>query len=462
MNLFDEKIFNKSLWKGAYIVGGSVRDRLLGRTPFDFDVAVFGDAKKFAEHLATVTNGHWVEMGKQGQAVYRVVVDKMILDVSPVNGATIEEDLNRRDFTINAMAYDIASKAYIDCAGGIQDLKNHKIRMVSRSIFERDPLRLIRAYRMGAVFKFKIEPQTVAAIKTDAGLISKSAAERIRTELFKILETKTSHRYILQMAESGLLFAVLPELSSLMGCTQNRYHRFDVFEHTLKAYYHLENILENPTTYFPALGNQQNKWAQKDRAGLLKYCMLLHDIGKPVVKTTDRRGRIHFYGHGKKSADMAKRIHQRLKLSNQASEYTDFIIRNHIRPLFLFNAQQNRNITRKAIARFFMKCGSRTPDLWLHTLADIKGKGDEKDERNTAFIEFARKMITYYHSEYQSKKERPPLISGKDLINTFGLKPSPLFKKILKKVEEARLADSIHSKAEAEAWVKEYLARNKE
>ena len=462
MNSFDEKIFNKSLWKGAYIVGGSVRDRLLGRTPFDFDVAVFGNAKKFAKHLAAVKNGHWVEMGKQGQAVYRVVVDKMILDVSPVNGTSIEEDLKRRDFTINAMAYDIASKAYIDCVGGMQDLENQNIRMVSRSIFERDPLRLIRAYRMAAVFEFTIEPRTLSAVKADAGLISNTAAERIRTELFKILETSNSHRYILQMADSGLLFVILPELSSLKGCTQNRYHRFDIFDHTIKAFFHLENILKNPVAYFPVLGNLQDKWAQKDRAELLKYCVLLHDIGKPAVKTEDRQGRIHFYGHGKKSADMAKRINQRLKLSNQAAEYTDFIIRNHIRPLFLFNAHQQKNISSKAIIRFFMKCGSRTPDLWLHTLADIKGKGDAEDERNAAFIEFARKMITYYHSEYQSKKERPPLISGKDLINTFGLKPSPLFKKILTRVEEARLSDSIHSKAEAEAWVRDFLARSKE
>ena len=214
MNSFDTQIFNRSLWKGAYIVGGSVRDRLLGRNPLDFDIAVFGDAKRFAKRLATETNGHWVEMGKQGHGVYRVVVDKTIVDVTPVNGANIDEDLKRRDFTINAMAYDIASKTLIDCVGGMQDLENQQIRMVSRSVFERDPVRLIRAYRMGAAFEFIIEPRTVSAIKTDAGLILNSAAERVRTELFNILETSNSHGYILQMADSGLMFAILPELSS--------------------------------------------------------------------------------------------------------------------------------------------------------------------------------------------------------------------------------------------------------
>ena len=460
MNSLDIELFNKRLWKGAYIVGGSVRDRLLGRTPFDFDVAVFGDAKKLAERLAQETNGHWVEMGKQNLAIYRVVVDDIILDISPVFGATIEEDLKRRDFTINALAYDITSKAIIDCAGGRQDLENRKIRMVSRSIFERDPVRLIRAYRMGATFKFNIDTPTAEAIKADAGLISKSAGERIRTELFKILEAATSHDYILQMIDSGLLFEIFPELAALKGCTQNRYHRYDVFEHTIKAYCHLENILENPDAYFPSW-DPRDKWASKDRAGLLKYSVLLHDIGKPSVKSTDRRGNIHFYGHGKKSAELTATINQRLKLSNQAMEYTDFIIRNHIRPLFLFTAHQNKTITRRAITRFFMKCGASTPDLWLHALADIKGKSDEEDDRNEAFINFAREMITYYYTEYAPKKKYPPLINGNDLINTFGLKPSPLFKKILTGVEEARLAGDIHSKAEAEAWVKDFLARRK-
>ena len=218
MYSFNAEIFKKDLWQGAYIVGGSVRDQLLGRTPLDFDVAVFGDARKFANRLAVETNSHWVEMGKPGFTVYRVVVDKMILDISPVKGATIEEDLKRRDFTINAMAYDISSKAVIDCAGGKQDLENQTIRMVSPSVFERDPVRLIRAYRMGAEFDGVIEPRTNSAIKMNAGLIVNTAAERIRTEFFKILETSNSHNYILQMADSGLLFAIFPELSSLKGC----------------------------------------------------------------------------------------------------------------------------------------------------------------------------------------------------------------------------------------------------
>ncbi len=458
---FDLEILKKGQWKGAYIVGGSVRDLLLGRTPMDYDIAVSGDAKRFAKRLAEKTNGHYVELGKDQQTIYRVVVDKVIFDLSPVNGATIEEDLKNRDFTINAMAYSISSREIIDCLGGRQDLKNKNIRMISRSVFALDPVRLIRAYRMGAALKYVIEPRTVAAIKADAGLISNSAGERIRTELFKILEATESKSYILQMADSGLLFVVFPEISTLKACTQNRYHRFDVFEHTLQAFYHLENILENQDKYLPPLSDPNDQLTETIRAVLLKYSILLHDIGKPAARTEDGHGNVHFYGHGKKSADMLKHINQRLKLSNHDADYTDFIVRNHIRPLYLFNAHQQNKIKPKAITRFFMKCGGRTPDLLLHALADIKGKGVENNGRNAAFIDFAKKMTAHYYLDFKPQRTKPPLITGTDLINTFGLKPSPLFKKILTRVEEARLAGSIHDRKEAEAWIRDFLTGNK-
>ncbi|UCH19408.1 MAG: CCA tRNA nucleotidyltransferase [Deltaproteobacteria bacterium] len=458
---FDLEIFDKSQWRGAYIVGGSVRDLLLGRTPLDFDIAVPGNVKRFAKRLAAQMNGHLVEMGKEEHMIYRVVVDKKIFDFSPVNGGSIEEDLKNRDFTINAMAYDFSSQDIIDCVGGMQDLDNKNIRMVSGSVFERDPVRLIRAYRLGATLECAIDSRTIATIKKDAGLISNSAGERIRTELFKILETPESRSWILQMADSGLLFTVFPELAALKACTQNRYHRFDVFEHTLRAFHHLEKILNNPGDYLAVLSGVPTQWTDKNRAVLLKYAMLLHDIGKPRARTADPHGNIHFYGHGKKSADMAKEINQRLKLSNHDSEYTDFIVRKHIRPIFLFIARQQNKISRKAITRFFMKCGTRAPDLLLHALADICGKGDENDERNAAFIDFCRKMITHYYSDFRPQRAKPPLITGTDLIKTFGLKPSPLFKKILTNLEEARLSGSIRNKSEAEAWIRHFLARNK-
>ncbi len=204
----DKKIFPET--PGAYIVGGSIRDMLCGRSPIDYDVAVLGDPVKFARQIESRTSGRSVEIGKPGQMIIRVVSEKSIIDISKTKEASIEKDLQARDFTINAMAYDLASHRLIDPVGAQRDLKNKTIRMVSKAIFKQDPVRLLRAYRIAVEFQFEIEPQTKAAINKHALLIRQSAGERVREELFKMLQCDGFHAYLCQMAETGLLFAFLP------------------------------------------------------------------------------------------------------------------------------------------------------------------------------------------------------------------------------------------------------------
>jgi len=443
--------------KGAYIVGGSVRDLLLGKSPADYDIAVIENPKRFAEKIAEKTSGRLVEMGKPGQMIFRVVSKNNIFDISSISGSFIEDDLFERDFTINALAFDLSSGKIIDCTDGLKDISKKNIRMVSKEVFQKDPIRLLRAFRIGAFLNFSVEPQTISAIKDNAKLLQNSAGERIRTELFKILGTSNSHYFLTQMAKIEVLQAIFPELAVLQGCFQNRYHVFNVFEHTMKAYSHLETILNDCHNFLPEAYGQFEPCTDTYKGALLKCSILLHDIGKPSARTTDSKGNIHFYGHGKKSADMTKNIVHRLRFSNHEASYIDFIIRNHIRPLFLFTAHQNKIITQKGIARFFLKCGNYAPDLLIHTMADIQGKGNKNDERNEAFINFARKMVKYYFSYFQPEKSKPPLITGRDLINDFALTPSPLFKKILRRVEEARISKKIKNKDEAMQLVKEIL-----
>jgi len=443
--------------KGAYIVGGSVRDLLLGKLPADYDIAVIENPKTFAEKIAEKTSGRLVELGKPGQMLFRVVSKNYVYDISPIAGASIEDDLLKRDFTINALAWDLSSKRVIDCVDGQKDIADRKIRMVSKTVFQKDPIRLIRAYRISATFDFNIEPQTNAAIKNNAQLLQTSAGERIRSELFKILAASNSYYFLSQMAKTDVLQAIFPELTDLQTCFQNKYHLFDVFKHTMKAYSHLETILNDCHNFLPEAYGQFKPCTDTFKGALLKCSILLHDIGKPLARTIDKKGNIHFYGHGKKSADMTKNIVHRLRFSNHEASYIDFIIRNHIRPLFLFIAHQNKTITQKGITRFFLKCGKYAPDLLIHTMADIKGKGNKNDERNEAFINFAKEMVKYYFSYFQPEKSKPSLITGRDLINDFALAPSPLFKKILRRVEEARISKKINNKDEAMALVKKIL-----
>jgi len=260
------------------------------------------------------------------------------------------------------MAYSLSSGKIIDCTGGMKDIADKKIRMVSNTAFEKDPVRLIRAYRIGASLNFEIDTNTVSAIRKNAKLIKNSAGERIRSEFLRILQT-----FISQMADTGLLFAIFPELGKLKGCIQNRFHQYDVFEHTMKAFYHLENILNNKITHS----------IDENTASLLKFAILLHDTGKPLVKKTDNEGNVRFYGHSKKGAEITKEISSRLKLSTKEKYFVDFIIRNHIDPLHLFIAKSKGTLTNKGITRFFIKCGDNTPYLLLHSIADMKGKGNK-------------------------------------------------------------------------------------
>ena len=435
--------------QGAYIVGGSIRDIILGRTPFDYDIAVLGNPEKFAKKIAVKKSDHIIELGKNDQKIIRVISDNKIFDISSVNGNTIEDDLLKRDFTINAMAYALSSEKIIDCTGGMKDIADKKIRMVSDTAFEKDPVRLIRAYRIGASLNFEINTNTVSAIRKNAKFIKNSAGERIRSEFLRILQTSKSHHYISQMADTGLLFAIFPELGNLKGCLQNRFHQYDVFEHTMKAFYHLENIFNNKIIHR----------VDENTAPLLKFAILFHDTGKPPAKKVDSKGNVHFYGHSRKGAEITKKISFRIKLSTKEKYFIDFIIRNHIDPLHLFIAKGKGTLTNKATTRFFIKCGDNTPYLLLHSVADMKGKGD-KDKDKEEFIEFAKNMISRYFSEFMPRKKNPALITGNDLINKFGLPPSPLFKIIISKVEEARLSSQINTRQEALLLVKKILNLN--
>ena len=389
--------------------------------------------------------------------IIRVVSKDNIFDITSLNGSFIEDDLKKRDFTINAMAYDLSSGEIIDCLGGLGDLADKKVRMVSSGVFKKDPIRLIRAYRIAACLNFEIEPQTASRISANAKLIHNSAGERIREEIFKLLGTSKSYHYLSQMADTGLLTAVFPDLDRLKACLQNSHHLYDVFEHTLKAYHHLETILNDPDKILPDTCIQIRRYLDEEKTVLLKYAILLHDMGKPRAKTIDNRGEVHFYGHSRKSADLAQKVNQKLRLSNREKRFVDFIIRNHLNPLFLFTALQKKTLTHKGVTRFFKKCGDNTPALLLHAIADIMAKGDKPNQTHKAFIGFVKEMIHHFFHSFKPRITEPPLITGRDLIHEFGLIPSPLFKRILNLVQEETLTNKIKSRSEALAWVRDYI-----
>jgi tRNA nucleotidyltransferase/poly(A) polymerase len=451
----DTKIFPKT--PGAFIVGGSIRDMLCGRWPTDYDVAVLGDPLEFARRVQSKTNGRLVKIGKPGRMILRVIGEGNIVDVSETKGGSIEQDLQARDFTINAMAYELSSQRLIDPMKGQQDLKNRIVRMVSGSVFDQDPVRLLRAFRMAAAFQFEIESQTKTSIKKKAALIRNSANERVREEFFKMLQCARAHPYLCQMADTGLLFYILPELSALKKCTQNRYHQFNAFEHTLSAFYHLEELLETNLRHIQIKRKPLAHKIGGKQVPLLKISMLLHDVGKPDVQTMDGNDALHFYDHERHGAKMAEAICKRLKCSNRDVDTIYFLVRHHMRPFFVFTALQKQNATRRAVARFFMKCAANTPALLILAAADMLGKEKQQSQQSSAFINFIKQLMLDYETDYKPKNTSPPLITGHDLINAFGLKPSPLFKKILNRVEIERLSRNDMTRQEAVDLVRELI-----
>ena len=242
MLTFDTDIFPSK--RGVYIVGGSIRDLMYDRKPFDYDVVVRDDPESFARRLAAKTAGRLVVLGSQGQPVRRVVTKNLLFDIMPLNGATIEEDLLQRDFTINAMAVAVISGNLVDCVGGRQDLASKTIRMVSADVFRKDPVRLVRAYRLAAAFQFSIDAETQKNLTRDAHFISRSAGERTREEFFKILQCPASHPYLAGMVKSGLLFNVFPEFLALKNHRLPCAHTHNLFEQTLDSYHDLEKLLD--------------------------------------------------------------------------------------------------------------------------------------------------------------------------------------------------------------------------
>jgi poly(A) polymerase len=444
--------------KDVYIIGGSIRDLLLDRIPADYDIACAVNPEKFAEKILARSGGHLVRLGKSGQMIFRVISNGKIFDISPLNGESIEEDLEKRDFTVNAVAYDLFSEKIIDCFGGLKDLADKKVRMVSKKIFKNDAVRLIRAYRIGACLNFEIESQTAESIALNVNLLQTVAGERIRAELLSMLDTSASYSYLMQMANNGLLEAVVPGFDLLKGCFQNSYHHFDVFEHTLRAFEHLETMLNKPEDILSGFPGEICRYIEKTRPALIKCAILIHDIGKPLTKIWDSGGNCRFYGHARKSSEMAQAIGQRLKFSNNEQRFIDCIVRNHMKPLSLFTAYEKKMLPQRGIFRFYKKCGDNTPAVLLAAMADIKAKQHIMTSQGKDFISFIKKLTFDYFMNYQVVDAKPPLITGHDLIHVFGLTPSPLFRKILGLVDEARLTHAVKTRSEALELVEDYLA----
>ncbi len=412
----------------AYAVGGCVRDTLLGRTPGDWDITtsakptqvkkLFGRTIDTGILHGTVT----VMLGKEGFEVTTYRIDGEYEDArhpkSVVYTANLLEDLKRRDFTINAMAYN-ETEGLIDAFDGIADLKKGIIRCVGDPMdrFGEDALRMLRAVRFAAQLGFAIKPETRQAIMALAPNLSKISAERIQTELVKLVVSAHPEE-LRTVYETGISKVILPELDAMMEEEQkNPHHCYTVGEHTIHAMCAIE----------------------PDK--VLRLTMLFHDVAKPVCRTVDEKGIYHYYGHPAKGAQMAHAIFRRLKFDCDTMERVCRLITWH---------DDNPPLQEAAVRRAINRAGmDQYPALFKVKRADIMAKSRAGREEKLAYVDAYERMYEEILKRGDCLTLRELAVTGKDLI-ALGIKPGKQIGDILNRLLELVLE-------EPEKNTKEYL-----
>lgn len=444
-----------------YLAGGVVRDLLRGHFPADIDLTVAKGARVWAGKLAALTGGALVPLGRDEDAA-RVVSRGVTVDFSSFRqGArTLAEDLVRRDLTVNALAFrldplltgaqtgDGNKLVLIDPTGGLDDLQHGLIRAASDESFTSDPLRLVRVFRFAATLGFAVEPATLALVQRQSTLVERVAPERITHELDLIMAAADSHGSIRLMAESGLLWAIIPELATGIGMAQPKSHHLDVWEHNLETLRQMERILVTPDTYFPGLTAAIKAYLRTPRQQrFLKWAALLHDLGKPATYALrpDKGERITFYNHDQVGVRMFNAFALRLRWSNEAREQVGSLIAGHMRPFHLANVARTGTLTLRAAIRMIRTAGDDLPGLFLLAMADsLAGQGVERPEGMEGEVVALYRHLEQVRSQHvEPVQSTPPLLTGTDLIERLHLQPGPVFKQILAAVEEARMTGEV-------------------
>jgi putative nucleotidyltransferase with HDIG domain len=478
-----------SVFSEAYLVGGALRDAVLKRPFKDIDLAVppSPDFRAKAQRLARKLDAACFPLDEENQ-VYRLTGRKpphAQIDIMPFVGGALGPDLERRDFTINAMALRLTPalefkadrktggftlradrEKIIDPCGGLKDLAAKQLKAVSPRIFTEDPVRLMRAFRIAAALELDIAPAVLKTVKKQAALIKAPAQERVREELLRLFESPDSSRWLALMHKHGLLCALFPDLAAQETCATGYYGAGGVLKHTLLVVERIDHLFENLPVYFPDYKKVQ-EFLLSPRT--LKFAALLHDIAKPP-KAAMVNGRLRFFGHEEYGAIMAEKVMEDLRFSRDDIRLVSRIIGTHLRP---GNLAANDAISDRAMFRFFRTLGEYTVPLLVLSWADHAsyvsaqqlnkmrarlqdppkplpkaGMPYNSPKKTLRYMQVLSLLFRVYIKK-NMKSRSARLIDGNDIIKTLKLPEGPRIGELLEKIHLLQFEGKIKTREQA-------------
>jgi tRNA nucleotidyltransferase/poly(A) polymerase len=470
----------------VWLVGGAVRDLLLGRATKDFDFAVRGDGVALGRRLANTLGADYYDLDptrRTGRLLLTIGEDRRAtFDFAGLRGQDIQHDLRQRDFTVNAMAIELDASAteavLIDPLGGAADLRLKRLRACAPHSISDDPVRAVRAVRLSIDLGLQLDPETGRQVREAGLILSEVSPERLRDEVFRVLDGRDPGRGLRLLDHLGLLSEFLPELDALRGLEQPPPHAYDGFEHSLATVDHLGRLealltgrsgmaaaadLEQATA-LARLGPFQSRLREyldfapsfgRARRGLLLWAALLHDSGKPKSRAVDETGRIRFFGHETIGSRIAVEACRRFRLSVVEQAEVEMTVLHHMRPEWL---EAGGEPTRRAVYRFFRAAETTGPSVVLLSLADLLAR-EVPPVPAAAWqrrVDLAGRLLQAWFDERSAVVSPSPLLSGDEIMKLRDLGPGPDVGRLVEALREAQAAGDVSSRAEAEAFVREW------
>lgn len=437
----------------TYVVGGAVRDLLLGRPVGDWDL-VTPAPEAFAQAIAAAARARAVRL-HSSPIVLRVVCPGLEIDVVEMSAGGLVADLSQRDFTINALAIALApEELLVDPFGGMRDLRAGFLRAVDDYSLATDPVRLVRAYRLAAELSFSMASRTRALIHRDRALVESSPQQRIGREMLRLLNAVgPAALAVVQMERDGLLDMLLPCVAPMRSLGRGGFHHLDVLGHTLEALILADRLISAPRRVFSQAAHVFDAYLRRpDSRAALRAAVLFHDLGKPDTYRRTSDNRSLFYGHEELGAQRAEKILRDWGWPRSLRDTVAQLIDAHLRPSQLARGslEQGQPVTDRALRHIQADMGEHLSALFLLAAADIQAS------RGPATSPVEQHIMLALLDEMMGRTERlneiparTRLVTGRDLMDTLGLPPGPELGRLLDAVEEAHEKGQIATRQDA-------------